>query len=151
MAKELRLVLNPFGKEALKVLSSCLSYFLPKSFVLKVIQFSTGQKEHEAEITYKLVNSYTVENTVSMGIIEMQEIKELDEKFYRQNIDRIYMYDGEDDKWAPLEYYERMKSRFPTAHVELCRHGLPHAFVLGEGGLLMAERTFEMIHSALPK
>ena len=61
----------------------------------------------------------------------MEHIQALDEALVEANLERLSFYYGRTDGWVPLEHYERMLKRFPTADVTLCPPEIPHAFVLG--------------------
>ena len=65
-----------------------------------------------------------------MANSEIQEVKELDEEWYRENIEKMIFYYGPTDAWAPFSYYLKMKSRFSDAQIHLCTDKISHAFVL---------------------
>lgn len=158
-AQEMRLLLNPVGKELVKLLSMPLQY-VKKDYLVALAKVIAGMTDEEADITIKeliLSGPKTVENCVGLGIDEMNKINDLDLHFYDRNIHKMVLYYGKGDKWTePSEnYYEKMIERFPHVagyddgeisceeeeeyereviglkrQIIECKKGIGHAFVL---------------------
>jgi pimeloyl-ACP methyl ester carboxylesterase len=158
-AQEMRLLLNPYGKELIKLLSMPLQY-VKKDYLVALAKVIAGMTDEEADITIKeliLSGPKTVENCVGLGIDEMNKINDLDLHFYDRNIHKMVLYYGKGDKWTePSDnYYEKMIERFPHVagyddgeisceeeeeyereviglkrQIIECKKGIGHAFVL---------------------
>ena len=61
---------------------------------------------------------------------EMQTVIEADHDLVEKYLDKLWFYYGATDHWCPVEYYEDMKARHPSADIYLCSQGYDHAFVL---------------------
>ncbi|CAG8562277.1 16601_t:CDS:2, partial [Acaulospora colombiana] len=80
--------------------------------------------------TEKLLHGPIVKNALYMANTEMETVKELDEDFYRQHLEKFIFYFTVGDNWAPLNHYDDMLRRFPEGKIILCDQGMPHAFVI---------------------
>ena len=47
-----------------------------------------------------------------------------------QHLKKLIFYYGASDPWAPVSYYEDMKTKFPDGEIYLCQRNFQHAFVL---------------------
>lgn len=112
--------------------------FMPFWLRKKLIDWRTTWKGREAHpalidafmhcVSYTLMN-----NALYLAANEMVHINELDEKLVetiQRNISMITFYYGADDKWAPVDFYQAMKDRFPEGDIRLCERGFPHDFVV---------------------
>ena len=142
--KRLWPLFHPLGRSFLSASASFLK-LLPRNILHRMVSIMTQQSHEDARITTNLVDPNVAQNTLYMAYTEMEDIGDLDLDFYRRHYDKMTFYYGQDDDWAPMEHYERMKARFLNGRVHLCQRGLPHAFVLGNGGLELAELVSEWI------
>ncbi|KAI9291390.1 hypothetical protein K502DRAFT_368491 [Neoconidiobolus thromboides FSU 785] len=77
--------------------------------------------------------SITVDNT---GFEEMIQISDLNEEFYIKNENKLTIYYGKNDGWAPEKHYVNMKELIPNANILLCNQQIPHAFILDHSSLM---------------
>jgi len=107
--------------------------FLPyqiKRFLIEKY-FGSGQlPECTIEATVKLLSPSSCTNCVYLANTELDSVCNLDIETVGKNIERLCFYYGTNDAWCPTEYYQTMKSLFPSGEIHLCPHGIQHAFVL---------------------
>ncbi|CAG8515486.1 976_t:CDS:2 [Cetraspora pellucida] len=107
------------------------------SFFKSLIRLCTAQSDPYLSITTdKLLHGHIVKNALYMASSEMESITELEEEFYRNNLNKFVFYFSGGDRWAPLSHYEDMVQRYPEGKVLLCDQGIPHSFVLGYGEIM---------------
>ncbi|CAG8508393.1 7735_t:CDS:2 [Racocetra fulgida] len=131
-------VLNPllFGEFQRNISASFVQLIrtnlFPSVFKL-LIKLCTAQSDPYLSVTTdKLLHGHIVKNALYMASSEMESITELEEEFYRSNLNKFVFYFSNGDRWAPLSHYEDMVQRFPEGKILLCDQGMPHSFVLGE-------------------
>ena len=61
------------------------------------------------------------------------QVNERNDDIIEAHIDKLIFYYGTSDAWCPTSYYEDLKRRYgdeERSHIELCKRGFQHAFVL---------------------
>ncbi|CAG8684271.1 38564_t:CDS:2 [Gigaspora margarita] len=135
-------LLNPllFGEFQRNVSASFVQLIrtnLFPSFFKFMIRLCTAQSDPYLSITTdQLLHGHIVKNALYMANTEMETITELEEEFYKTNLDKFVFYFSDGDGWAPFSHYEDMIKRFPEGKVLLCDQGMPHSFVIGYGEIM---------------
>lgn len=93
------------------------------------LQFTCTAKMHLKTIR-GLVDPLVLENVFFMAYKEMDEVKGRDNETLRKNKDKIKLYYGASDGWAPTEYCLNLKNDVPGIDAEICVRNFNHAFVL---------------------
>jgi hypothetical protein len=68
-----------------------------------------------------------------MSLDEFKEVKEMNNNIVTQHLDRLVFIYGDNDKWCPVSFYERMRHRFAEGNITFMRD-IDHAFVLDKKG-----------------
>ncbi|EDO34015.1 predicted protein, partial [Nematostella vectensis] len=130
---------------------SVVSY-LPTSFTRLLVRWWFSGKNTTNSVvdtTMKLLTSDASNNCLGMAYCEMQEVQDLDTEVIGNNLKKIIFYYGSSDQWAPVSYYEELKSRFPEGEIYLCQRGFEHAFVLS-ASVEVAEMVWGWIEGMAP-
>ncbi|KAI3653599.1 hypothetical protein MP228_001546 [Amoeboaphelidium protococcarum] len=138
------------GRLCLSSAATALS-FLPVNALQSAVSRVIGTNDAESAIVAsQMIDSDVCQNALYMAYTEMAQIQNLDERFYKEHIDKLIFYYGVDDRWAPVKHYQDMKARFPSGQVHLCSNGLSHSFVLGgQGSETMATIASEWLQQHL--
>ncbi|CAG8695363.1 4354_t:CDS:2 [Ambispora leptoticha] len=120
-----------FPRNIISMLIHSIRTVLGPNMFKSLIRLITAQSEpHLSTTADRLLHWHVVQNTMYMSETEMTTIHELDDKFFREHLNKFTFYFGKTDKWAPLEHYHDMIQRFPNGKIFLCEIGMEHAFVL---------------------
>lgn len=65
-----------------------------------------------------------------MAFEEMDEVLERDDRVLAVVKDRVKLYYGASDRWAPVRYCESLKHELPGIDAQVCQQSFEHAFVL---------------------
>lgn len=129
-----------------------LFHFIPygiKRWMCQKFLNSPKTPECVLNAAIELADPLVFRNIAHMTKHELQEVRVFDHSLLipEQHKDRLVFFYGLDDKWAPIEFAERMRERMPEMGrvlVDATDHGFEHAFVL-EHSREMAELLVEMI------
>ncbi|KAK9508829.1 hypothetical protein O3M35_006290 [Rhynocoris fuscipes] len=75
---------------------------------------------------------------------EMDNVKALDHEIYENYYDKIQVYFGVSDRWAPLYQYEDLKKKYPLIECKLLEPYFTHSFVF-RSSEAAAEKLTEQI------
>ncbi|CAH1391513.1 unnamed protein product [Nezara viridula] len=108
---------------------------LPKTFQSYLVQLFfrsnwTCTKEHCADGLIKLFTSQSSSAALHLALDEMATIKDLDNEVYEKHCSKIYIYYGQNDRWAPLDQYHHIMQLHPKINGTLLEEKFTHAFVL---------------------
>lgn len=80
--------------------------------------------------TRDLIHPSVLRKVFYMAYDEMDKVKNLDKSMIEPNMNKLKLYYGATDNWAPPSYYKKMKDLYPNIDAELCVRNFRHAFVL---------------------
>ncbi|KAI8921738.1 hypothetical protein BC831DRAFT_475943 [Entophlyctis helioformis] len=119
-----------------------LRLLLPPVLLDSIVQTATAQSGKPLLVTSRLISSFERgQNALYLGACEMNQIVHMDHDTMRQVADKYMFYYGAIDPWCPLDHYEEMRILYPETFTHLCKHRLPHAFVLQDSHLVAAETS----------
>lgn len=81
-----------------------------------------------------------------MALDEMGQVLERDSSTIMLHKDRVKLYYGASDRWAPVRFCDGLKRDVPEIEAEVCRRNFEHAFVLQhskEVALMVADWILE--------
>ncbi|XP_059172533.1 lipid droplet-associated hydrolase-like isoform X2 [Physella acuta] len=76
------------------------------------------------------ITPWTVNYTTYLAKLEMNKVTSLQKELINKHSEKLSLYYGAVDHWAPVEYYYDLVSEFPKLDARLCNLNLKHAFVL---------------------
>lgn len=108
---------------------------LPKTFQSYMVRLFLRSnwicdKEHVVEGLIKLFTSQSSGVALHLALDEMATIKDLDNEVYEKYHSKIYIYYGQNDRWAPLDQYHHLMEQHPKINGTLLEEKFTHAFVL---------------------
>lgn len=133
---------TPNGKTVTKILKniSFLIFFLVwlfnwlpiciQMFLIRIYASIKKIPSEHHETIRKFLDPYVLKNFCHMGLNEMTDVRERNNKILRDKCQKIKLYYGTTDSWVPLSYYRNIKSDIPQINAEVCSKGFAHAFVL---------------------
>ncbi|XP_012153688.1 lipid droplet associated hydrolase sturkopf [Megachile rotundata] len=107
----------------------CLPIFL-QGFIINLIRLFYGIPKRHNKALGLFCDSRNLRNVFKMANEEMEIVKERDDDIIAKYNDKLWFYYGNRDGWAPVTYYNDLKSAHPNINATLCKHGYPHTFVL---------------------
>ncbi|XP_050999294.1 lipid droplet-associated hydrolase [Acomys russatus] len=119
-----------------------------KSFLTEQVM---GKMGFQDKIPMKnCIQPYCFANAAYLGSQEMIQVVERDNEIIKEHLHKLTFYYGQKDNWCPVRFYEDMKKDFPEGNIQLCKKGIPHAFVL-RCSQEMATIVANWINNILPK
>ena len=86
--------------------------------------------QKSVESTDRFLSSNSVSNAIFLFKHEAEEIKELDTQVLRAHADKLVLYFGTTDGWAPLSHRDEIMEKVPECRVLTDQNETPHAFSL---------------------
>lgn len=80
--------------------------------------------------TIDMICPSILERVSFMASDEMEKVRELDLELLRGNKDKLRLYYGVEDGWAPLKFCKKLQSTLPEVRVESCKRNFDHAYIL---------------------
>ncbi len=126
---------RPGFRNAAAALVGGLASMLPSETFVDVTQKISKTPRQLAEVVAtQLLHHDPLMSVLTMADCEMNQVTTFDEDLIRGKLDRVVMYYGEEDEWAPLYLANGMQERFPEGKILIDQHKLPHAFMLHPHG-----------------
>ncbi|KAK3928438.1 Lipid droplet-associated hydrolase [Frankliniella fusca] len=107
--------------------------------------FGTGTSTTVKQGVIQLINPKILRSVFFLAFDEMKVIKELDVELIKKRKEKLIIYYGDHDRWAPVSHYENLIKSVPNVQAMVCKKGLDHAFMLCKPSYLMAEVVEEMV------
>ena len=100
--------------------------------LLRHVYFRATPSDHVDHMVRAVTNidSKSVYNILSMARQEMEQVIDPPVELISDNVRKVSIYYGVDDRWTLESCYRDMAERFPDLDVQLCTRGYPHAFVM---------------------
>ena len=129
------------------LLLNCVPNKFKRWFCLRILGSNTPHCVQNA--FSELINTLVTRNIAHMANHELNVVREFDNTLLAEHNERVVFFYGRSDKWAPLEFAEKMRQRLPdTGRVLVDTDGgFEHAFVLNHSQE-MAEVLIQMIENA---
>lgn len=109
--------------------------------------YGTGTSLTVKRAVMLLINPKALRAVFFLAIDEMNCIKDLDRELILKRKDKLVVYYGDHDRWAPVSHYERLIKAVPGVNAQVCQNNLDHAFMLVKPAHLMAEVMEHLINS----
>ncbi|KAJ1527682.1 hypothetical protein ONE63_007641 [Megalurothrips usitatus] len=123
-----------------------LPHFLKIALITGYLRlFGNGSSSIVKHSVAQLVNPKILHAVFFLAIDEMDRIKELDVETISKMKDKIFIYYGDHDRWAPVSHYERIVKAVPGVQAQVCTKGLDHAFMLLRPSHIMADVVEDLI------
>ena len=112
--------------------------FLPQSLLKSLIRLWIGSSSPDGcvDASVDLINPEVIRHILFLADTELQTVLDPDYELLNQVKDKLWLYYGSNDPWVPLEYHKNLVENVPGIHAEVCKHDIPHAFVLNQSCLV---------------
>lgn len=108
---------------------SLLPLFVQNSISSIYLKLAKMPSHYVGDIT-NFLQPFTVNNSASMALEEMFQIRERDNLVLKENVTKIKLYYAVSDGWCPISYCYDIKRDIANIDAEICDKGFRHAFVL---------------------
>lgn len=110
-------------------LAGCMTCILPRCCRHACIRWADDTLiEEDIPLAERFIRYNSVNNALYMYSKEAEAIKELDHETLTAYANRLLVYHGSTDGWAPLSYRDYIMSAAPSVRVVTDPNGIPHAF-----------------------
>lgn len=82
-----------------------------------------------ADSFVNLLQPIILKKVFALALDEMETVKERDNDVLKQDKDKIKLYYGSNDRWAPLSNYMKLKDDIPGINAEVCDQNIEHNFI----------------------
>lgn len=138
------------------VLCALFLLLIPESIRSKLVSWYYQGSDHPECVDRSIVNTltpWTANYSTYLGKQEMNKVTGLQKHLVKKHSDKLSLYYGTKDDWAPVQYYHDFKSEFPDVDARLCNMNLKHAFVMerkeGQDMAKILWQWLETHHSSL--
>ncbi|KAL1490254.1 hypothetical protein ABEB36_012980 [Hypothenemus hampei] len=104
-----------------------LPTFLANAILYIYMMISNIPWELHSENIRELLKPGLLKRVFFLAFEEMDQVKERNDRLLRENITIIKLYYGENDKWAPREYFNKIREDLLDVNAELCN--IDHTFI----------------------
>ncbi|XP_071649079.1 lipid droplet-associated hydrolase [Temnothorax longispinosus] len=80
----------------------------------------------------EMLNPRVLRRIINLANEEMKYVKEADHETISKHADKLWLYYGAKDGWAPVKYYRNIVSKHPDLNAQVCQRGFRHSFVLND-------------------
>lgn len=99
-----------------------------QTFLVKAYLFLTRSPVSFINEAKSFLKPNVIRNVLFMVMDEMEKVNDRNDSCIEKNLNKLKLYYGQTDHWAPPSYYYRIKEKYPTINAELCN--FEHAFVM---------------------
>lgn len=101
-----------------------------QTFMIRTFGMFYGIPARSVRAVREMLDPRALRKIINLAKEEMKYVKEADHETISKHADKLWLYYGASDGWAPVKYYNNMMSRHPDLNAQLCRRGFQHSFVL---------------------
>lgn len=94
----------------------------------------------------QMLNPKVLERIFNLGKEEMKYVREADHETISKYADKLWLYYGTNDNWAPKKYYRNIISKHSNLNAHLCQRGFQHAFVLRDDDVEIGHIVGDLIN-----
>ncbi|XP_011866390.1 PREDICTED: UPF0554 protein C2orf43 homolog [Vollenhovia emeryi] len=103
-----------------------------QTFMIRLFGLFWGIPAKSVEAVRKMLNPSVLRRIINLGREESIYVREADHETISKHTDKLWLYYGASDGWAPVKYFRNIKSKYPDLNAHLCQRGLQHSFVLND-------------------
>lgn len=104
-------------------------YFIQKLLITIYCKIERVDKR-QIEPIRKFVDPFVLGNVFRMAFDQRDIVIDRDNETLTENKNRIKLYYGAHDNWAPKRFFYSLKTEIPDIDADVCTRGFTHAFVL---------------------
>lgn len=101
-----------------------------QTFMIRAFGMFYGIPARSVRAVREMLDPKVLRRIINLAREEMKYVKEADDETISKHTDKLWLYYGASDNWAPVKYYENLVSRHPDLNAQLCQRGFQHSFVL---------------------
>ncbi|XP_018056446.1 PREDICTED: lipid droplet-associated hydrolase [Atta colombica] len=101
-----------------------------QTFMIRTFGLFFGIPDRSVRAVREMLDPRVLSRIINLAKEEIKYVKEADHETISKHADKLWLYYGTKDGWAPVKYYKAIISKHPGLNAQLCQRGFQHTFVL---------------------